>query len=272
MSAHPRPGRRGLRASAAVAIALLALVFGVTAPASAAPPPPVQKYVALGDSYAAGQGAGAPLDGCLRSAAAYPVLLDAEPRTNLLRTAACSGATIADVAATQLSQVNRGTTLVTLTVGANDLGVGAIAAACTVNAYAPECYEAVDAAEKILASGAIATGIADLVGAIAQRAPNAQIVVADYPMPYNATSELELYVNQATATLDYQIGLGVATAAGNGANAVVASMAFSFVGHQIGDGSASYLGADPAIMLTYFHPTAAGQALYRDAILLALSN
>ena len=272
MSAQPRPGRRALRSTAAGIVALVAVLFGVTAPASAAPPTsPVQKYVALGDSYAAGQGAAAPMDSCLRSAAAYPVVLDAEPRTNLLRTAACSGATIADVAATQLSQVNRGTTLVTITVGANDLGVGAIAAACTLNPYSPECYQAVDAAEGILASGAIGTGIASLVAAVAQRAPKAQIVVADYPIPYNAASELEAYVNQATAVLDQQIGAGVAAAAAGGADVVLASMAFTFVGHQIGDGSASYLGADPADLLTYFHPTAAGQALYRDAILAVLA-
>ena len=131
MSTTPRRGTRTLATTVGVIVALVALLLGVTAPAYAAPPTtPVLKYVALGDSYAAGQGAGDPLDSCLRSDAAYPVLLDAESRTNLLRTAACSGATIADVATTQLSQVNRGTTLVTLTVGANDLGAGAAYTVC----------------------------------------------------------------------------------------------------------------------------------------------
>jgi lysophospholipase L1-like esterase len=273
MTATSRRGRRSLGSAVAALVAVVAVLLGVTAPAYAGPPstPVVEKYVALGDSYAAGQGAGVSLDSCQRSAAAYPVLLDAEPRTNLLRTAACSGATIADVAATQLSQVNRGTTLVTITVGANDLGVGAIAAACTINAYSPECYRAVDAAEKVLASGAIGAGIASLVGAVAERAPSARIVVADYPIPYNATSDLEEYVNQATALLDQQIGAGVAAAAGKGADVVLAPMAFSFIGHQIGDGT-PYLGGNPGNLLTYFHPTAEGQAIYRVAILAALAS
>ena len=81
--------------STAAAIVALVAVFGVAAPANAQPPATLiaRKYVALGDSYAAGQGAGVPLDACLRSTAAYPVLLDAEPRTNLLRQASCSGDT-----------------------------------------------------------------------------------------------------------------------------------------------------------------------------------
>ena len=93
MSTTPRRGTRTLATTVGVIVALVALLLGVTAPAYAAPPTtPVLKYVALGDSYAAGQGAGAPMDSCLRSDAAYPVLLDAEDRTNLLRTATIAAA------------------------------------------------------------------------------------------------------------------------------------------------------------------------------------
>jgi lysophospholipase L1-like esterase len=267
MSAQPRPNRRGLRSTAAVVIALVALLFGVAAPAYAAPPEPVQKYVALGDSYAAGQGASAPLDSCLRSAAAYPVLLDAEPRVNLLRTAACSGQTIEDVASFQLSQLNRGTTLVTLTVGANDLGVGAVYAVCAPDPTSLACASAVQSVQQTLASGVIGQNLAGLIGSIAQRAPNARIVVTDYPVPFvSGSSPLTDQVNLATIGLDQQIA---AAAAGTGVE--LASVAFAYVGHQVGTGD-PWLGANPADALTFLHPTAAGQAVYRDAILSVLAS
>ena len=281
MSAPPRPNRRGLRSTAAVVIALVALLFGVSAPAYAAPPTTqVQKYVALGDSYAAGQGASAPLDSCLRSAAAYPVLLDAEPRINLLRTAACSGQTIADVTSFQLSQLNRGTTLVTLTVGANDLGVGAVYAVCAPNPSSLECASAIATVQQTLALGVIAQNMTDLLGAIAQRAPNAHVVVTDYPIPFvpglpipneSVPGQITAAVNAATAALDSQIAGAVGAAYAGGVSVELASVKSAYDGHQVGTGD-PWLGANPADALTFLYPTAAGQAVYRDAILVALAS
>lgn len=275
MSDLPRPGRRAFRSTAAGIVALIAVLFGVTAPAYAAPPPPVQKYVALGDSYAAGQGADAPLDACLRSAAAYPVLLDAEPRTNLLRTAACSGQTIADVASFQLSQLNRGTTLVTLTVGANDLGVGAVYAVCAPDPTTPACASAIGSVQQTLLSGVIAQNLTGLLAAIAQRAPNANVVVTDYPVPFvpglPSTGGITDLVNSATAALDAQIAGAVGAASAGGASVELATVQFAYVGHQIGNGD-PWLGANSADALTFLHPTAAGQAVYRDAILAVLAS
>ena len=271
------PLRSRSRVFASTVLAVAALLIGVSAPSYAAPPAPpvVEKYVALGDSYAAGQGAAAPLDSCLRSSAAYPVLLDAEPRTNLLRTAACSGDTIADVAATQLSQVNRGTTLVTLTVGANDLGAGAAYAVCAPDPASAACAEATAAVYATLASGAIALGIADLVLQIAERAPNARIIVSDYPVPFvpglTGPGGITDTVNAATVALADQIATGVALASAGGANVELASVAYAYLGHQVGDAE-PWLGADPADALTFLHPTSAGQAVYRDAVLAALAS
>lgn len=273
-----RTGTRTLVSSIGAVVASVALLFGATTSAVAARPSPpvVEKYVALGDSYAAGQGAGTPLDTCLRSTAAYPVLLDAEPKTNLLRTAACSGATIADVADHQLSQVNRGTTLVTLTVGANDLGAGAAYAACAVP---PVVQAACDAATTevfaTLQSGAIAIGIEDLVMAIAERAPNARIVVTDYPMPFvrglTGPGGITEDVNAVTAAMSDQIATGVLEASFAGANVELVQVGPAFVGRQVGDTS-PYLGADPANALTFLHPTAEGQDAYRSAVLAVLAD
>ena len=50
-------------------------------------------YVALGDSYAAGYGGGAPLDACGRTAEGYPALLDGIDGVNLVSNQSCAGAT-----------------------------------------------------------------------------------------------------------------------------------------------------------------------------------
>ncbi|MFE5672330.1 GDSL-type esterase/lipase family protein [Agromyces sp. NPDC056523] len=259
--------------STVAAIVALTAALGGAAPAGAVQPAPVAKYVALGDSYAAGQGAAAPLDSCLRSNAAYPVLLDAEPRTNLLRFPACSGDGIAEVAATQLSQVNRGTTLVTLTVGANDLGAGAAYAACVPDPTSFACAAALATVQQVLQSGAIATGVGGLVAAIAERAPNAHIVVTDYPIPFKPALQPPITdaVNAAIVQLDTQIAQAVAAAAAAGADVELASVALAFVGHQIGDPT-PWLGADSTNPITFLHPTADGQAVYRAAVLTALAS
>ena len=55
----------------------------------------------------------------------YPALLDAENQIHLRANAACTGAKTSDVANEQLSALKQSTRLVTLTVGAADLGLSA---------------------------------------------------------------------------------------------------------------------------------------------------
>ncbi|BDZ53868.1 GDSL-type esterase/lipase family protein [Agromyces marinus] len=272
MSAHSHRRSRIIGSLAGATIALLAALGGAAPSALAAPPEPVNKYVALGDSYAAGQGAGLPLDACLRSEAAYPVLLDAVPRTNLLRQPACSGATISDVAETQLSQVNRGTTLVTITVGGNDLDVGGILQVCAPDPNSGACAAAVLQAQQLLASGVIAQDLTGLLLAIAERSPRARIIVTDYPVPFVAgLSALTDSVNQATLALDAQIAAAASAAASAGADVDATSLAFAYTGHRVGD-AVPWLGADLNDPLAFLHPTTAGQAVYRDAILTVLAS
>lgn len=76
-------------------------------PAAAGDFDPIQ-YVALGDSYAAGQGAGSYVDPvCIQSSLGYPVLLDSEKHINLSANATCTGATTSTVVDEQLSALNR---------------------------------------------------------------------------------------------------------------------------------------------------------------------
>ncbi len=84
-------------------------------------------YIALGDSYAAGQGAGPYLDDCYRSENTYSELAAAHAKAiKLVTNAACSGKTTQDVVNTQLRQLNKTTELVTITAGGNNLRFGAI--------------------------------------------------------------------------------------------------------------------------------------------------
>ncbi|MBM7829903.1 lysophospholipase L1-like esterase [Agromyces cerinus] len=265
---------RVIGSAAAAIIALVVIPAGIAGPAAAAPPSatsssPVAKYVALGDSVAAGQGAGGYVDACLRSPSGYPTLLDAAPRTNLLRNPSCSGATIADVAANQLSQVNRGTTLVTLTVGANEVDLTGILAACSIPEPALECLLAVQAAQDYLASGQLTVDIAGLVTAIATRSPGAEVLVTGYAIPFQpGLLPLTDQVNALTAAMNSLIAAGAASAAASGVDAGYVDVTELFAGHGVGSG-ASWLGENPADPITFLHPNAAGYSAYREALLTA---
>ncbi len=111
-------------------IALAGFVTVGALPAAAGNSGTVQ-YVALGDSYAAGQGGGDYLNDCLQSPNGYPYLLEPKRRIDLRANAACTGASTSEVISTQLSELNEDTGLVTLTVGAADLDLSGVLAACT---------------------------------------------------------------------------------------------------------------------------------------------
>ena len=269
MSETRVPRRRRIIAIAAVAVALLALPLGA-APAFAAQPAPVAKYVALGDSYAAGQGAGAPLDSCLRTTLGYASQLGAIPRFNLLRLPACSGAKIDQVSAQQLTQVNQGTTLVTITAGANDLNIGGVYAACAPDETSVACQQATAAA--VAAIPTVGPKMAGLIGGVHARSPRATIVVTGYPEPFGAAvasgDHLAAIVNAATDALDAQLGGAVQAEAAAGVPVVFVPI--SFGAHAIGGGDMPWLGGDPTDPVTFFHPNALGYAAYRDAILATL--
>jgi lysophospholipase L1-like esterase len=211
-----RKGR--VRASIVAAlIALVAIPAGIAGPVAAAPDSassPVDKYVALGDSVAAGQGGGDYVDAWLRSPAGYPALLDAQPKVSLLRNAACTGATITDVTANQLGQVNRGTTLVTVTVGANGVDLQRLYAACASGQTPVECGAALNDAATYLNSGQVPAQLGALIAGIDDRSPRATIVVTGYPVPFaSGLSAVADSVNQLVELLNTQLALTALTAA-----------------------------------------------------------
>ncbi|MBM7831656.1 lysophospholipase L1-like esterase [Agromyces cerinus] len=264
--------KRRVRATIVAAlIALVAIPVGIAGPVAAAPgsSSPVDKYVALGDSVAAGQGGGSYLDACLRSPAGYPALLDAQPKLNLLRNAACTGATITDVTANQLSQVNRGTTLVTVTVGANGVDLQGLYAACASGQTPVACAEAVNDAANYLNSGEVPAQLGALIAGIDARSPRATIVVTGYPVPFApGLSPVADNVNQLVELLNTQLALTALTAAPADAEVVWAPVEFG--AHRVGGAPPAYLGANPGDPVTFLHPTPDGYVVYRDAVLAAM--
>ncbi len=181
--------------------------IGTSAPAGAVA---AGRYVALGDSYAAGLGL-TPSDSstngpaCGRSTSNYPHQV-AKTLDLTLVDVTCSGAVIADLAGSQraggtavppqFDALTADTRLVSLTIGGNDLGFSAIASYCASLSGADGPVrggdgQAADCESHYVTGGSdtLAAKLTNTVGpaltaalaTIRQKAPTAEIVVVDYP-------------------------------------------------------------------------------------------
>lgn len=158
---------------------VLALAF--TGPAHAAGP----AYVALGDSYSAGNGAGnydSASGSCHRSFSAYPHLWANAHAPSSFSDTACSGAVTTDVLNNQLGPLNASTGLVTITIGGNDAGFSDVITTCVTGSDST-CVNRVNAAETYVRN--TLPGRLDAVyNAIRAKAPSARVVVLGYPDMY----------------------------------------------------------------------------------------
>jgi len=266
---------------------IIALAGFVTAGAlpAAATASPVQ-YVALGDSYAAGVGAKSvppQPQPCGRANSGYPEgVSGSESRIDLAANVACSGATTSDVA-TQLSALKPDTRLVTLTVGAANLGLSAVLAACTAQPPTPgDCAARIADANRELGD---CGGLSPLGGKlialyrkVADAAPGARIVVTGYPLLFTAPPGFpQTAINDATAELNCVIERAVA-AAKDDVNIYYVDVTEEFTGHGIGcsdaNNSTSCLFINPPEvgLPEAFHPTDAGYKAYAEAIKTKLPN
>jgi lysophospholipase L1-like esterase len=281
-------GRRFLGRFVTMLVAGLAGILTVGALPAAADTVGIGQYVALGDSYAAGQGASAPddyLNNCLQSPNGYPALLDAENQIHLRANAACTGATTSDVAEEQLSALKQGTRLVTLTVGAADLGLSRVLVACTAGTPA-ECQEAIRLANLLLPAGCgddseLGRRLGNLYAEVAEAAPNALIVATGYPLlfelvPGDPDRVLKAQINDATTRLNCAIEKAVADAQTAGINIVYVDVTKAFDDHGIGGSKELFINPPPPpptpIPINAFHPTPAGYVAYAAAISAALPN
>jgi lysophospholipase L1-like esterase len=252
-----------VRSSRMLAIGVTAPVLGLAAaligtgiPAQAAS---AVHYVALGDSYSAGVGAGGSSGSCGQSPNAYPALWAKANSPASFTSAACSGATTSDVINSQLSSLSASTTLVSITIGGNDAGFSSIMETCVLKSTS-SCESVVTSAEKYVTStlpARLNTTLAD----IRAHAPNAKIVVLDYPDFYDLNAWLCLGLSSADhEALDTGIndldGTLQAAAAENGDT--FADVRAQFSAHELCGGS-SWLNSITLPIANSYHPTAAGQ-------------
>jgi lysophospholipase L1-like esterase len=152
-----------------------------TGPAQAAGP----SYVALGDSYSAGNGAGNYISSsgnCHRSNSAYPALWASAHSPSSFTFAACSGAVTTDVTNSQLGALTSSTGLVTITIGGNDSGFSDVMTTCVTSSESA-CVSRVNTAETYMRN-TLPARLDTVYNAIRAKAPAARVVVLGYPRVY----------------------------------------------------------------------------------------
>jgi lysophospholipase L1-like esterase len=248
----------------AAAVAGLATVGLSTAPSASAAS--AVNYVALGDSYSAGLGAGSNISSsgsCDRNANAYPEQWDVANAPATFVSVACSGATTANVLSSQVSSLSQATTLVSITIGGNDAGFASAMETCVLS-LTSSCLSAVTTAETFI-SGQLPALLDSTLQTIRADAPNAKIVVLDYPELYDLSKSASCIglsasdrtaLNQAADDIDGVI----ATAAAANAD-TFADVRSAFAGHEICDSGSWLNGVDLLALSSSYHPNANGQEL-----------
>ncbi len=237
--------------------ALAAAMAGGALPAKASA---TVNYVALGDSYSSGVGTGSESGSCGQSSQAYPALWAAANSPASFAFEACSGATTIDVIDSQLSALSSSTTLVSLTIGGNDANFSSIMEDCVLDSTST-CESDISSAEA-WANANLPGRLNTLLADIHADAPNAKIILLDYPDFYDTSVSFCLGLSSGDhKAIDVGIndldGLMQAAAAED--NATFADVRSTFSGHELCDG-AGWLNSVTLPISDSYHPTATGQA------------
>jgi lysophospholipase L1-like esterase len=237
-----------------------------TAAAPAAGAAVAVKYVALGDSYSSGVGAGdytSSSGSCDRSTKAYPEQWAGANSPATFVSVACSGATTADVLSSQVSALSASTTLVSITIGGNDAGFSSVMETCVLSSTS-SCVNAVAAAEAFITSQ-LPARLDTTLRTIRADAPSARIVVLGYPDLYDLSKSgscIGLSDKDRTALNDGADDLdGALQAAAQANHDTFADVRGQFAGHEICDSSSWLHSVDIFAISSSYHPTAAGQDL-----------
>jgi lysophospholipase L1-like esterase len=200
------------------------------------------KYVALGDSYSSGTGTRTYYDsGCQRSVYAYPYLLHTAHPTWPFVHAACSGAKTSDLLNNQVSSVTSDTTWVSYTIGGNDAGFSSVITECAQPSWSSDCDGAIDTAQAFI-NNQLPAKLDQVNNAIKSRAPNAKVIVLDYPHLFNGTDcnaftwfspSEESRLNQTADLLKSKLSAAATRA---GANFLFRDVIPPFIGHAVCDG------------------------------------
>ncbi|HEX4788640.1 MAG TPA: SGNH/GDSL hydrolase family protein [Actinospica sp.] len=222
-------------------------------------------YVALGDSYSSGVGAGSYTSSsgsCDRSTNAYSQLWTNAHSPSSFTFVACSGATTSDVLSGQVSSLSSATSLVSITIGGNDVGFSGVMETCVLDSTS-SCVSAVDTAESE-ARNQLPAKLDSVYAAIKADAPNARVVVLDYPEFYDLSKSSSCIglsttdrtdLNQAADILD-----GVIQTEAAKYGDVFADVRSAFSGHEICDSSSWLHSVNFLDISESYHPTASGQS------------
>ncbi|MEU6282908.1 SGNH/GDSL hydrolase family protein [Streptomyces sp. NPDC047028] len=253
---------------------LLAAGLGLTGAASAQASSTAVSggYVALGDSYSSGVGAGSYISSsgsCDRSTKAYPYLWNSAHSPSSFAFNACSGATTDDVLAGQLGSLNSSTGLVSISIGGNDAGFADVMTTCVTSSDST-CLSRINTA-KAYVDSTLPGKLDNVYNSIRAKAPSARVVVLDYPRFYelgqfciglsdtkrsainNAADELDNVIQKRS--LDHGFAF--------------ADVRSAFSSHEICSGSSWLHSLNWLDIGESYHPTAAGQS---GGYLPALTN
>jgi lysophospholipase L1-like esterase len=219
-------------------------------------------YAALGDSYSSGVGTGSyTLDSaCKRSVYAYPYLYTQTHAGTSLTFAACSGAKTSDLLSKQIQAVTTATTLVTMTIGGNDIGFANLIYQCTLS----DCSAALDRTRANLET--TLGGPLDQVYTTvrSQAAFGATIVVLGYPRVFSSSGCLGTFgISSTERTKANQLSdaLDQVTAAHAAANGVTYKSSIgAFTGHAVCSSSPWLNGLNFFNTGESYHPTRSGHS------------
>ncbi|WP_217250956.1 SGNH/GDSL hydrolase family protein [Streptomyces sp. AC602_WCS936] len=233
------------------------------ATAEAAQHAAAEGYVALGDSYSSGVGAGSYIGSsgdCKRSTKAHPYLWAAANSPSSFDFTACAGARTGDVLAGQLGPLSTATGLVSISVGGNDAGFADVMMACVLQSDS-SCLSRI-ATAKAYVDSTLPGNLDNVYSAIRDRAPNAHVVVIGYPRFYRlGTSCIGLSETKRKAINDAADHLNTAIAKRAADHGFTfGDVRPTFTGHEICSGSSWLHSVNWVNIGESYHPTAAGQS------------
>ncbi|MEV7382129.1 SGNH/GDSL hydrolase family protein [Streptomyces lydicus] len=240
-----------------------ALALTGASAAASAQLPTATGYVALGDSYSSGVGAGSydsASGSCKRSTRSYPALWNAAHGPSSFAFTACSGARTGDVVSGQLGPLNASTGLVSITIGGNDAGFADTMTTCALQGESA-CLARVAQARTYI-DNTLPGRLDTVYSAITQKAPNARVVVLGYPRFYKIggsclaglSDKSRTAINAAADDIN---GVTAKRAADHGFG--FADVTTTFTGHELCSGSAWLHSVTYPVDESY-HPTSAGQS------------
>lgn len=273
-------GRNPIPAVRALVVATIVAAIAVLSSPALGSADTHVRYVALGDSRAAGPhlDAAAWLDGCARSNLGYPgvvaQILHPESFTNV----SCTGARTEHITSVpqqtstgpvppQLDALGPGTTLVTVSVGGNDIAWPHLISACYTGAPLVDAHCRSDpavASRMDTALGALGPKVTATLGVIGQRAPNARVLLVGHGGIFGTRG---CWPNIPTSDADAAFVNGFFTRMNRVLAGSAASAGAQFVDVTVGagghdacalPGNSFFEGRYPLSLARPLHPTEAG--------------